>query len=96
MNADQHMRQVCRYPNGLGFTLLLMAILGALALGGCNPVPPEVQTRLVEVPSSKPYRFITYTDRTDETTARQIRRHNRAHQAVINAEKQAQSKAVER
>jgi hypothetical protein len=89
MNADQHMRQVCRYPNGLGLFLILAAIFGALALSGCSTTPQEVQTRVVEVPSSKPYRFITYTDKTDENTARQIRRHNRAHQAVINTETKA-------
>jgi starvation-inducible outer membrane lipoprotein len=63
----------------------------AIALAGCQTAPPEVQTRIVEVVSAKPYRFITYTDKTDEATAMQIRRHNRSHQKVISAEKAAKA-----
>jgi hypothetical protein len=63
--------------------------IACFALAGCQATPPEVQTRIVEVPTAKPYRFITYTPQTDESTARQIRRHNRAHSAVIAAEKKA-------
>jgi uncharacterized lipoprotein YmbA len=89
MNADQHMRQVCRYPNGGGFALLILAVVAALALAGCQTTPPEVQTRVLSVPSSAPYRFIHYSDKTDGPTAKAIRRHNRAHAAVIEAEKKA-------
>lgn len=69
---------------------LFLAISSTLA--GCNPTPPDVQTRIIEIPSSRPYRFITYTDKTDEATAKQIRRHNRSHQEVINTEKAAKAK----
>jgi hypothetical protein len=58
-----------------------------LSLAACNPAPPDMQTRIVEVPSSKPYRFITFGDGDDPQTIREIKRHNRAHQEVINAEK---------
>lgn len=85
-NAVYQVRHACRVPNGLGLAVLLVLVL--LALVGCNKTPPEVQTRLVEVPSSKPYKFITYTDTTPEQVAKQIRRHNRAHQEVLNAEKE--------
>ncbi len=58
-----------------------------LGLAACNPTPPDVQTRIVEVPSSKPYRFITFGDGDDPKTIREIQSHNRRHQAVIDAEK---------
>jgi hypothetical protein len=61
----------------------------ALALAGCSTGPAPVQTRIVEVPSAKPYRFIHYSDKTDEATAKQIRKHNRTHAAVIAAEQKA-------
>jgi hypothetical protein len=65
----------------------LIPVILLLALAGCAQQPPQVQTRLVEVASSKPYRFIRWSiDDTAETKAA-IRRHNRAHQAVIDAEK---------
>lgn len=65
-------------------------LLAALALAGCSTTPQTV-TKIVEVPSSAPYRFITYSDKTDDATAKQIRRHNRAHGAVIDAEKKAKA-----
>jgi hypothetical protein len=68
---------------------LTIAFALALALAGCGAQVPELQTRLVTVPSAKPYRFITYDDKTPDTVAKQIRRHNRTHQAVIEAEKAA-------
>ncbi len=66
------------------------AIIAALILAGCATQPPLVQTKVVEVPSSKPYRFITYSLDDTAETRRAIRAHNRAHQAVINAEKTKQ------
>jgi hypothetical protein len=69
--------------------ILLISVFSALTLAGCQTTPPEVQTRIVEVPSSKPYSFIHYTDKTDEATAKKIRRHNRRHAAVIAAEQKA-------
>lgn len=77
-------------PNGI--VVAVVIILFMIFMTGCAAKPPEVQTRLVEVPSSKPYRFITYTPETPETVARQIRRHNRSHQEVISAEKAAAAK----
>jgi hypothetical protein len=76
-------------PNGIALTLCI--VLFMLFMTGCTTKPAEVHTRVVEVPSSKPYRFITitYSDKTDEATAMQIRRHNRAHQNVIDAERRA-------
>lgn len=72
-------------PNAL--VLSVCIVLFMLLMTGCTAKPPEVQTRLVEVPSSKPYRYITYTPETPESVAKQIRRHNRSHTAVIEAEK---------
>lgn len=68
---------------------ITVAILIGLALAGCNPTPPEVQTRIVEVVSPKPYKFITWTPADTPESKRQIRAHNRAHQAVIDAEAKA-------
>jgi hypothetical protein len=65
----------------------LIPIVLLLALAGCAQRPPQVQTRLVEVVSAKPYRFITWSVDDTEQTKRQVRAHNRAHQAVIDAEK---------
>jgi hypothetical protein len=63
--------------------------IACFALAGCQTTPPEVQTRIIEIPSSKPYDFIHYTDKTDEATAKRIRKHNRRHAAVIAAEQKA-------
>ena len=68
---------------------LTVAIMIGLALAGCDPTPPEVQTRIVEVPSAKPYSFLTWSLADTKDTRAAIRRHNRAHQAVIDAEKKA-------
>ena len=75
--------------------LLLIGVIVLIAwgLGGCSPTPPEVQTRIVEVPSSAPYRFITWSPKDEPETQRQVRAHNRRHQAVINAEREAKAKA---
>jgi hypothetical protein len=69
--------------------IIASAFVG-LALAGCSTTPATVvQTRVVEVVSSKPYRFITWTPADSAESKRQIRAHNRAHQAVIDAEKKA-------
>jgi uncharacterized lipoprotein YajG len=65
-------------------------LLAALVLAGCSTTPQTV-TKIVEVPSSAPYRFITFSGKDDPKTIREIKRHNRAHQAVIEAEKKAKS-----
>lgn len=67
----------------------LFAFCILLPLAACTQSPPDVQTRIVEIPSSKPYRFITFSSSDDPRTVREIKRHNRAHQEVINAEKTA-------
>ncbi len=72
-------------PNALWLSICI--VLFIVFLTGCTPTPPEVQTRLVEVVSAKPYRFITYTSDTPETVAKQIRRHNKTLSAVIEAER---------
>lgn len=66
--------------------------LGLLA-AGCSKTSPETQTRLVEVPSSKPYRYITFDSSDSPDTIRQVKRHNRAHQEVIRAEQTAKAGA---
>lgn len=68
----------------------IVPLLALVLLAGCASTPPIVQTKVVEVPSSKPYRFITYSLDDTEETRRAVRAHNRAHQAVINAEKAKQ------
>lgn len=56
-----------------------------LGLTGCATRPVK-EVQLVEVVSAKPYRFITFTDKDDPGTIREIKRHNRTHQAVVEAE----------
>jgi hypothetical protein len=76
-------------PNALGLAVCIVLFL--LFMTGCSTKAPEVQTRVISVPSSAPYDFIVYTDKTDEPTAQKIRRHNRRHQEVINTEKAAKA-----
>ncbi len=54
---------------------------------GCSAQQPDVMTRVVEVPSPAPYRFITWSPSDSPQTKHEVRAHNRAHQAVINAQK---------
>lgn len=68
---------------------LSIAFMIALALAGCSTSDPLVQTRVVEVPSSKPYRFIQWSVADTAETKRAIRAHNRAHQAILDAERAA-------
>ncbi len=67
-------------------TTAILALVAILA-GCASPKSPAFETKLVEVPSAKPYRFITYSLNDTAETRRQVRAHNRAHQAVLNAEK---------
>jgi hypothetical protein len=67
---------------------LSIAFSIALALAGCA-TQPDTLTRVVDVPSSKPYKFIQWSVADTEETRRAVRAHNRAHQAVIDAEKAA-------
>ena len=66
---------------------LTIALSIALALAGCAQTPPAETVSVVKIPSSAPYRYITFSKKDDPDTIRQIKRHNRAHQAVIDAEK---------
>lgn len=72
----------------LGTSVVLIYLV--ILLSACSTAPETIaQTKVIEVPSAKPYRFITYSlDDTAETRAA-VRAHNRAHQAVINAETKA-------
>ena len=67
-------------------SFLAAGLLLAVATAGCDPTPPDVQTRIVEVPSSKPYRFIEWSMEDRPELRRAIRAHNRAHQTVIDVE----------
>lgn len=70
---------------GLIGTFVVLLYL-AMLLGACSASGPEVQTRVVQIPSSKPYKFIRWSREDTPETIAQARRHNSAHQAVINAE----------
>jgi hypothetical protein len=72
-----------------GFLLFVALVVALSVLGGCSTGSPAVQTRVVEVPSSKPYRYITWSPADTAETKKQVRAHNRAHQEVVKAEKQA-------
>lgn len=69
------------------------ASLAALPfLTGCNTTPPQVQERIIAVPSSKPYRYIKphpTEDKLTENLVAQIERHNNTHWKVKEAEKKA-------
>ena len=66
---------------------MLAIITLAVALAGCAQEPAKFETRMVEVVSSKPYRFIQWSVDDTAETKRQVKGHNRAHQAVLDAEK---------
>ncbi|HLU04705.1 MAG TPA: hypothetical protein VKZ94_18205 [Advenella sp.] len=65
-----------------------------LALVGCNSTSPQVQTRVVAVPSSRPYQYIKphKEDVLTKGTLDQISRHNQVHWKVKEAEKAAEQK----
>jgi hypothetical protein len=70
----------------LRIVILVGVILAVGSLVGCaTPEPP----RVIEVPSSKPYRFIQWSRADTPETVQQVKRHNRTHQAVKDAEKKA-------
>lgn len=76
--------------------LLLIAIIALVAVlfGGCAQEPPREVVKIVEIPSSKPYRFITFDPEKDSLpTIRQITKHNISHAAVKRKEKEAKTKA---
>lgn len=68
---------------------LSVAIMIALALAGCSTQQPQTVTRIVEIPSSKPYKFLKWSTQCPAPVNQGIRAHNRAHQAVIDAEAKA-------
>jgi hypothetical protein len=72
--------------------ILTISLLFTLFLAGCET--PQTQTQLVSVVSSKPYRYITFSKQDTPATVAQIVRHNRAHAAVIAAEKRAKARNV--
>ena len=63
-------------------------------LSGCTTSSPEIQTRVISVPSSKPYRYITFSKKDDPKTVAQIVTHNATHAAVKRKEKEAEAKAA--
>lgn len=68
--------------------LLLAGIITVIwLLAGCSKSEPEV--RVVEVPSSAPYRFIKWSRSDTPETVAAVKLHNRTHQAVKDAEKKA-------
>ena len=73
--------------------LVLAIVIGliALVLGGCAQQTPRIETRVLPVPSSKPYRYIKISPKDDLTpkTLSQISRHNSTHWKVKQAEKKA-------
>jgi hypothetical protein len=67
-------------------------MLCALALSGCSLSSPQVQTRVIAVPSSKPYRYIKphpTEDKLSADTIAQISRHNTTHALVKKKEAEA-------
>ena len=72
---------------------LAIVTLGLL-LPACTTTPPETQTRVVYVPSSKPYRYLKPSpkDVLTKGTLSQIERHNQVHWKVKEAEKAAAKK----
>lgn len=72
--------------------LAFFSIFCAFALSGCTS-SPLTETKVVSVVSSKPYRFIKYTNQCDAPTIRRIKTHNYTHALVKRKEKEAEEKA---
>lgn len=73
---------------------LQIVTICALALAGCNTTSPQVETRVVAVPSSRPYRYIKphpVEDKLSENLLAQISRHNQVHWKVKEAERRAEN-----
>jgi hypothetical protein len=68
----------------------LCALTLALTVVGCAKEPPV--ERIIAVPSSKPYRFITFSKTDHPDTVAQIDRHNETHARMKAAEKAAKPK----
>lgn len=83
---------MARSEKVLRWLLLAGVIIGIWLLAGCSKSEPVV--RVVEVPSSKPYRFIRWSRTDSPETVTAVKRHNRTHQAVKDAEKKAASSAA--
>jgi len=69
--------------------IFILAIV--LALSGCE-VPSfssKPETRIVSVPSSKPYRFIKYDTQCSVPVIKRIKLHNETHWKVKQAEAKA-------
>jgi hypothetical protein len=74
-----------------GFLAKMALILAISSTAASCTSSPQVQTRVVPVPSSKPYRYIKPhpADALTENTMAQIERHNNVHWKVKEAEKKA-------
>ena len=70
---------------------LAVASLLALACTACTTPSPQIQTRVISVPSSAAYRYIKPhpDDKLTKGTLSQISRHNLAHAAVKRKEAEA-------
>jgi hypothetical protein len=73
----------------LRWLLLGGVIIAIWLLAGCSK--PEPVVRVVEVPSSRPYQFIRWSREDTPETVAAVKRHNRTHQAVKDAEKKAKA-----
>lgn len=81
------MSQVETLPGARKMKILAVIALALAAAGCAQQQATRFETRTVEIVSAKPYRFITYSIEDTAETRRQVRAHNRAHQAVLDAEK---------
>ncbi|HEU4345786.1 MAG TPA: hypothetical protein VFU31_29910 [Candidatus Binatia bacterium] len=75
--------------------MIIKALCGtsmALYLAGCSLGSPKPETRVIAVPSSKPYRYIKphpTEDKLSADTLAQISRHNTTHALVKKKEAEA-------
>lgn len=75
-----------------GFIAKMALILAISSTAGCSLSSPKPETRVIAVPSSKPYRYIKphpTQDKLSDNLLAQIERHNNVHWQVKQAEKKA-------
>ena len=76
------------------YALASVSLAALPFVSGCNTTSPQVQERVIAVPSSKPYRYIKPSPTEDKLSAdlvAQIERHNITHWKVKQAEKKAKT-----
>lgn len=87
-NVGDRLKALCHK----GFMAKIALISAMLATTGCSLSSPKPETRVIAVPSAKPYRYIKphpTEDKLTENTLAQIERHNNVHWQVKEAEKKA-------